>query len=441
MQFDQTIIHSYALVFTILMGITVLFINRKYVLIPIIITAIFISLQQRIAIMGFDFTMLRLLILVGWCRAILRSENSIGNFNILDKLVIWWVLARTITYSLLWMSPGAFINRLGGGLDVLGLYFLVRVYVKGYTDLLRLIKVFLILCIPLSFAMLIEWKTGRNLFSVFGGVPEITFVRDGRMRCQGAFQHPILAGTFAASLIPFCIAFIKVRNPFRKWAVISFIAISIVTFTTSSSGPVLTYMAGIGAFWGAWKFRNRMYLVRRLMVITLIALQIVMQAPIYAIIMRVKVFPSSTGYHRYFLIDNFIKRINEWWLLGSRGTAHWGGHAFDITNEFILVGVNGGLLTLILYVAIIVYCFKSVGLGYHRIKNDNPQIFGICIWALGVSLFAHIVSFFGVSYFDQTIVVWYCLIGMISTASGISEKPTILDIDLHRVETVKQAGL
>jgi hypothetical protein len=35
-------------------------------------------------------------------------------------------------------------------------------------------------------------------------------------------------------------------------------------------------------------------------------------------------------------------------------------------------------------------------------------------WALGGSLFANVVSFFGISYWDQTQVVWYGLLAAIS---------------------------
>ena len=44
------------------------------------------------------------------------------------------------------------------------------------------------------------------------------------------------------------------------------------------------------------------------------------------------------------------------------------------------------------------------------------------MWALGSALFAHVVSFFGISYFDQTIVAWYALLAMISAAAVIPRK-------------------
>jgi hypothetical protein len=36
---------------------------------------------------------------------------------------------------------------------------------------------------------------------------------------------------------------------------------------------------------------------------------------------------------------------------------------------------------------------------------------------MGAALFANVVAFFGISYFDQTMVAWYGLLAMIPTAA------------------------
>jgi hypothetical protein len=54
--------------------------------------------------------------------------------------------------------------------------------------------------------MLTEMATGRNAFASFGGVHEIAQMRNGLLRCQGPFAHPILAGTFGATQLPLFIA-------------------------------------------------------------------------------------------------------------------------------------------------------------------------------------------------------------------------------------------
>ena len=41
------------------------------------------------------------------------------------------------------------------------------------------------------------------------------------------------------------------------------------------------------------------------------------------------------------------------------------------------------------------------------------------LWALGVTLFGHINAFMSISYFDQIIIFWTMLLGMIAAISAI----------------------
>jgi len=412
MVYEQTIIHPLAFIITLFAGILICFLPRKYAFIPFISVGIFISLQQRILIGGADFTMLRLLILFGLARIFLRSEYQALNSNEIDRFMLWFVFFRTITYTLLWQTSGAFINRLGGAIDIIGLYFFMRVIIHDFEDIYRVLKTFLIICLLLAMAMLIEWKTGRNLFSIFGGVSEITMVRDGRLRCQGAFQHPILAGSFGASLFPIFLSFWWHGERSKKIAIFGCLSTAIITITSSSSGPALAFLVGLFGL-AMWPFRKKMRAIRWGILLTLGALHIVMNAPVWALIARVKVFGSSTGYHRYLLIDQFISRFKEWCLFGTKSTAHWGefGKLWDITNNFIRIAVSGGLVTLVLFIIILGLCFRTIGRALRTQKQRKTQIF---LWSIGTSLLVHITSFMGVSYFDQIIVLWYSLIAIIS---------------------------
>lgn len=126
------------------------------------------------------------------------------------------------------------------------------------------------------------------------------------------------------------------------------------------------------------------------------------------------------------LIDAAISHLNEWWMLGTDYTRHWmptgvtwSEKHTDITNQFISVGVNGGIISLILFIAVIVFCFKNIGI---KMKEIDPAEFPekFAVWCLGVSLFSHITAFTSVSYFDQIIVFWYLLLALITTISIMS---------------------
>ena len=362
--------------------------------------------------------MLRILILFGLTRGILKSEFKSIKLNSIDKILLLWVSCTVIIYSILWDSYSAFINRLGMSVDVLGLYFFMRAMLRDVEDIKRILKAFLIVGILLSISMTFEWFTSKNLFSTFGGVPEFTLMRDGRLRCQGPFQHPILAGSFGASLFPIALSFWWVNRRGKVLPILGCISATIITATSSSSGPAITYIAGLLGL-SMWFLKNKMRIIRYGIFFTIIALHIVMKAPVWGLIQRVGVFAGSTSYHRYHLIDQFIRRIDEWWLLGTQSTANWDefGGLWDVTNHYIQIAKDGGLLSLILFIILISLCFKTIGQAWKVEDDKNIQIL---YWAIGASLFSHVVSFMGVSYFDQIIVLWFAIICIISTIYNIT---------------------
>lgn len=418
--FGETVIHPLALGFTLFMGIMMLFLPRRYVIIPMLFATLFITAEQRIVIMDLDFNMIRILVLFGWARVLLKGEIKSFKLNRIDKVIILWAVSGIITYTILWKTSTAFIYRIGRAFNIIGLYFLFRILIRDFDDFFTITKALAIISIPLSIAMLIEHSSGKNVFAIFGGVPEITYIREGRLRCQGAFAHPILAGTFGATLVPLFVGIWGKGGKTRLLVFLGIIAATIITITSASSGPVLSYISGIVAL-SLWPLRKRMRLIFLGSIFTIIALQLYMKAPIWALVGRVSVVGGSTAYHRFTLIDQFTKRFNEWWLIGTRYTDHWGFHLFDITNHYIRIAVDGGLITLILFLAIIFLCVKGIGKSISILENipgiDNIRLKQLCLWSLLSTLFAHLVSFMGVSYFDQIIVVWYLLISIISSIS------------------------
>ena len=67
---------------------------------------------------------------------------------------------------------------------------------------------------------------------------------------------------------------------------------------------------------------------------------------------------------------------------------------------------------MLLFVWLIVKCFKAVGRGIGGAEGGARARF--LIWSLGCGLMAHVASFFSVSYFDQITIFWYLLIGMLA---------------------------
>lgn len=90
----------------------------------------------------------------------------------------------------------------------------------------------------------------------------------------------------------------------------------------------------------------------------------------------------------------------------------------DVTNQYLAVGFGGGLVTMLLFILIIVLCFRAVGIAVRRTAGIESFSTRFCVWALGASLFAHALGFLSISYFDQNGVMWYLLLAMISASTG-----------------------
>ncbi len=403
-----------------IIGILVLTLPRQMVFIPFLMAICYITFEQQLIIFNLNFTPIRILIFLAWIRVILRGEICEIKLNTIDKAVILWLVISFITYTLLWQTSEALIYQLGQTYNAGGLYFLFRILIRNIGESENLIKISAIIILPLSIMMIFELFSGRNIFSIFGGVAETSWIRGGSVRAQGPFLYAGLAGTFGAIMMPFYAA-LWFNDHAKVNAIFGFIAATIITIVSHSSGPLMAYCAGIVGLM-IWPFHNRMRIIRYIILFTLILLHIVMKAPVWFVLARMGQLVGGDAFHRSALIDAAIKHFNEWWLFGTKDTTGWGlsllqdGDRYfaDITNQFIRVGVNGGILSMILFIIIIIMCFRQIGISL-RLNERQPFGMRIILWSLGVSLFVNVIAFFSVSYFDQIFIAWFMLLAMISS--------------------------
>lgn len=407
------------------MGLLVLALPRRSAILPIIMTACFITLGQVIVFASLNFTMFKIIIFFGLARIIFRKEVFSIRLHAIDKLLIAYVIVSATAYTLLRNGSGeAIVSQLNFISTSLFPYVIFRALIHDLGDIKAILIILALVTLPVAVAMTIESTTGRNLFSAFGGVPEFTAVRDGKLRCQGAFSHPILAGSFGATSLPFMIALWFWADG-RKWiAGLGAISATIITITSASSGPVLTYVIALIAM-AMWFLRDHMRAVRWSMLLTLLGLHLVMKAPVWALIGKLSEIIGGTGWHRVMLIDAAISHFDEWWLFGTDHTRHWlptgvtwSEEHTDITNHFIGVGIQGGLLSLILFVVIIVFCFKNLGMKLKEFRSSGFPV-QFTVWCVGAVLVGHLASFTSVRYFDQIIVFWYLLLAIVTAISMI----------------------
>lgn len=421
---NVTTIHPLALVMTIVCALIMLTVQRKYAVIPMLFLACFVAPAQRIVIFTLDFNLLRVMVLAGWLRVSLKQETDEFVWKTLDKVMIAWAVSGAIAYVLLRGTTAAFIYKLGSMFDGIGMYFLFRCLVRDMEDVKQIVIGLAYLSLPVAVFLYFEKQSGHNMFAVFGGVSEITAIREGKLRAQGAFAHSILAGCFWVTQLPLFLA-LWWQDAKKTLMLLASLATLFIIYACASSTPAAG-LAAVAVGFAFYTFRQQMSTVRQGLLATLVALHLVMKGPVWSLIARVDLVGGSTGYHRFNLIDQAIHRFSEWWLVGTLSTAHWGWSLVDTANMYVNEAVHGGVLTLIFFVAMIVFAFKSIGTLLSSLEDNTPEY--IFAWALGVALFTHCMLFIGVSYFGQIIVVWYLLLAVIGSLTPVAQNFSVANL-------------
>lgn len=402
-------INQGTVIITAILVLLTVAIPRKYLLLPFTIATCFVPADQRIIISSLDFTPLRILLVAGLLRIMFSDENSAFRFNSFDKVFFAWAVCGGAIYVLQWsMSLRAIIYQCGIFLDLVGMYILFRINMRCWEDIERVVKLFAVCSLVMAVFVVLEYATGQNPFSLLGGVR--TWVREGRYRCQASFPHSIILGLFWATLLPLFIGMAKRvrRQKYLFW--LASVVSAWMVFATSSSTPIFTLLTVL-IFLPMFRYRRFGRQAALAFLGLLVGLHIVMKAPVWHLISRVNIVEGSTGWHRYHLIDQAINRFSEWALLGTRDTGHWGFMLVDITNQYVLEGVQGGVLTLILFIILLFMAVKTVGSYSLRMMPITEQWFA---WGFCVSILGHCISFLGVSYFGQIRMLLYLTFALVA---------------------------
>jgi len=418
----QTDVSFLALALAIACSVLLLCLPRRFVFVSMLVGSILIPLDQQVVLGGIHLTMSRVLILTGWfrlgqCRIQTESAPN-SRWTAIDTIFLLYGLSNAIMYVFLWGGDtGAIINRAGFLFNAFGTYFFMRYFLKSEEDLELASKTLVLVMALIAVGMVAEQATGRNLLAVIGGLPAKSVLRDGAIRAQGTFVHPLTAGAAGATLLPLAIGLWWVTGRNRLYAIVGALASIAAGLASRSSTAVLVLAAGFGGL-ALWRYRRHLRFLRWSIVLILIVLHMVMKAPVWALIARIDLTGSSSGYHRYILVDRFIDRFSEWWLVGTRGTSTWGWDMWDTINSYVAAGTEGGLVNFFLFIALFVVAFSQLGRARKRAVED-PALQRLT-WVLGTLLFAHAVAFFGIAYFDQSQFIWYTELAMIAAAVSLT---------------------
>jgi hypothetical protein len=403
-------------ILTTLMAIAVCAAPRRLATLLLFAAVCYLTQEQSVIVSGFHFTAIRIVLLAAFIRTIARGELGAPRLTSID-----WAVMAYASYSHVVASIriGAWQEQIGNAYNVLLSYFVFRSLVSDWDDVKVLLRRLAILIIPLALFMILESETGKSVFSVIGAQQD-DFMRQGRFRCRGAFRGSHTAGIFGATLAPLFIGLSFMAGQ-RRIASVGVIAATAITYSSNSSGPLMAYLSGlVGLLF--WPLRREMRPVRWGLVLILVALALVMKAPIWYLAAKISALTGGDGWHRSYLMEQCFRHFSEWWLAGTSDTADWAitqmtwGGA-DITNMYVCCAAEAGLVSLMLFILILVRCFRGLGAALCAARQAAPQAEGL-LWCLGTVLFAHVVTLFSVTYWDQMHVVWWGFLAMISSVTS-----------------------
>jgi hypothetical protein len=407
-----------ALLLTLISTI-ILFAPRRWALMGMLAGVLYLPQQASAVIFNFNLFPQRFIELAGFIRIVTRREFTLSSLNKIDRtLLILYAYATTV---FLFRSNQDQVTEIGAAVDAFLCYFTFRGLVRSTEDLVWSLRVLVLMLVPYAALVCIESYTSHNLFEILGGSTNAAF-REGRIRCLGAFRHPSLLGTMAGSFMPLYMALWFIKD--KMVAFIGVICCLAIVWAANSGAPWSLVMTGVIG-WALWGVRTKMYLVRRAMTVTLIGLALTMKAPIWYLIQRISDLTGGDGWHRAHLLDMAFRDLHKWWMFGMapRETASWFPYtlatgASDMTNYFLSFGIDSGFAAMLLFILLLTRACSSLGKKMAVLRErteakarDDEFIY----WALGVVVSVHIFNWLGITYFDQTYVLWFMHLAVIST--------------------------
>ncbi|WP_150107885.1 hypothetical protein [Methylobacter tundripaludum] len=422
--------NAIGLLFTLVVSAFLLVLPRRLAAIPLLIGAAYMTRGQVLEIGPAHFTVVRILVTVGILRVLLKGERIANGMNQVDRWLVLW--AVFLIASSIFHTSDAWVFRIGLMWSEVGCYFLFRVFIQDAKDVEQIFKALCVALVPIAVLMLLEKATGKNFFSILGGVEEVATFRNGHFRASGPFSHPILAGVVGATCFPMALYLWKSH---RKHAVLGLFSAGGIIFASTSSGPIMMLLFILFGL-ALWKVRDHLRSIRWLALTAIVALDAVMKDPVYFLMARIDISGGSTGYHRAQLIRSSIEHLDEWWLAGTDYTRHWmatgifaNANHTDITNHLLGIGVMGGLPSMFLFIMVLVAGFGKVGKTLRENESASMEQ-RLLIWTLGAILFGHVWNFWSISLFDQSVVFFYLILAGISAVQVA--KPFAVNVEVKQ---------
>ncbi|MDD5327561.1 MAG: hypothetical protein PHY02_07080 [Phycisphaerae bacterium] len=349
-----------------------------------------------------------------------------------------WIAISMVVYvgmTLIAIHPlsEAVENRAGFLVNTCFAYFVARFCISSRASLNTAIKWICVALVPLALLGIIESFTGwQPYLATMSYCPwyeeGITISpRSGIMRAIGAFGHPIMFGSAFALFLPIVYALRHERGYQRALAYPVSILLIVGALSSMSSGPWVAVIFTIICL-AMEHFKKLLKPALVGFVFCCIFVEIASNRPFYHVVVSYANPLGGSGYHRAKLIDCAVEHFGEWYLKGYGGQdPGWGEFLgmdrTDVTNEFILAGVQYGLLGVVALSCVLTAAVQASV----RLHNSSSDLQSRTLaWALGSTLAVTIITFISVSFFGQMIPLFYSFLGIIGSSSSWIRQPDLV---------------
>ena len=403
--------------------VLILTLPRNKAITPFLLAFFTIPVGEVLVLAGVHFTMHQMLIVTVLARmAAFRGSASegrfAGGFNALDRVAVFWSLSALIMFCLQWMEMQPLIKALGDLVVSLGGYLAVRFLIPDREAVRRTVKVLAAICIIQGACMVSEQFTRQNVFSFLGA--NSPTIREGHIRSEGVLGS-LYGGVFGGVSVPLFL-WLWTEGQSRLAVCAGLAGATAMVLASHASTSWMAYGGSLVGL-GFWSLRKRMRLVRWGIVAMLVGLHLVMHGPVWSLIEKIDLTGGSSSYHRYMLVDNCIRHFGDWWFIGYKYYGDWGFDMWDLCNQFVVAALTGGLVTLVLYIAIFSRSFGAIGTARKHVDGDRGQEW--FLWCLGSALFANVVASFGINYMVHLMMCLFPLLASISVATYEARQVTV----------------
>jgi len=396
----------------------------------------------RVSIGTIDISAGRIVITVLLLRCLLNGQ--LRDRFVWSRLDTWVAFSTAVYIGMYFITrplTGLVIeNRSGFLMDTLLVYLAARLCTPDRAALVAMIKSISLILVPLAMLGVIEavggsyWYRSLHQYCPWrSDIPEIQR-RWGLTRAQGPFSHPIMFGSCFVMFLPLIWALRHQRGYWAKLAYLLSAAGVIGAMSSMSSGPWGMLMVVIFCM-AMERYSHRVKSVLALFVLMCVFVGIVSNRPFYHKLLEVGNLGKGDWYQRAKLIDSAVETFDQWWLAGYGGKdPGWGaasGMAFtDCNNEFLLKGVQYGMLGVIALAGTLVIAYRGL---VRAFKETSDKELRSLYWAMGCALTGVIVIWQGVSFFGQSVALFHCLLGIIGSSFALTRQTAAQAVRIRSV--------